>query len=775
MISPANQQTEPELNSDSAASADSELSPSKLFSDPIFLMVNSLETGGTERQFVEIARALRADGVAVHLGCLLRKGSFVDGAGEIAEFDLGGSLYGLQSIRSRLRLRRHLRELDVKVAHAFDFYANLTLIPAAKLAGVLVIGSHRQLGDLLTPAQFRGQLAMFRFCDRVVCNSHAAAERLLHAGLPENKVVVIGNALPSTAFAEVLPALPRADGTFRVGMIARMNAEYKNHRGFLRVAKIVSERFFNVEFLLVGDGPLRSEFEREVERLGLGGRVRFLGDRRDIPAVLRSLDVSVVPSSSESLSNVMLESMAASVPVLATAVGGNIEIGGNGRALLVAANDEREMAEALGRMLENVALRLEMASQARDFVRSNFSVERVRHQYEALYADVIGRRERNGSQAVAVSKPRLHSKTRIALVAPSLRYVGGQAVQADLLIRNWQDDSDIAAKLIAVDPKFPFGLGWAERVPFLRTILREPLYLWKLWRGLRDVDVAHIFSASYTSFLLAPLPAWLVARALGNKTIINYRSGEARDHLRRSQIARHLLSKTDRLVVPSGYLVDVFHEFGLEALVVPNVIDLSQFRYRVRRPVRPHLICTRGFHPYYGIDVVVRAFVEVQKVYPEARLDLVGEGVLESDIRSLVAEMNLANVNFLGIASRQEIGRFFDAADIFVNASNLDNMPVSVLEAFASGTSVATTEPEGMKYIVSHERTGLLSPPGDAFALAQNILRILKDPELAARVARNAFEESSRYSWTAVRDQWLRVYGDLMTDRGKPQNQSSGA
>src|ERR1035437_3899404 len=153
------------------------------FSGAIFLMINSLETGGTERQFVEVARSLKS-GHCVHLGCIQRKGSFLDGPvldglGEVRQFGLGGSLYGLQSIRSRWRLMRHLRKSEIAVAQAFDFYANLTLIPAARLARVpVVIGSHRQLGDLLTPAQFRAQLAMFRWCDRVVCNSRAAADQI---------------------------------------------------------------------------------------------------------------------------------------------------------------------------------------------------------------------------------------------------------------------------------------------------------------------------------------------------------------------------------------------------------------------------------------------------------------------------------------------------------------------------------------------------------------------------------------------------------------------
>jgi len=220
-------------------------------------------------------------------------------------------------------------------------------------------------------------------------------------------------------------------------------------------------------------------------------------------------------------------------------------------------------------------------------------------------------------------------------------------VQANLLMRNWQNDSAVGALFVPVDPRLPFGLQWVERVPFLRTIVRQPLYLFNLWHSLKDVDVAHIFSASYSSFQLAPLPAWWVARWRGEKTLINYRSGECRDHLRKSSLAREVLKRTDALVVPSGYLVDVLGEFGLRAQTVPNIVDLSQFRYRLRSPLRPHLVCTRGFHAYYGVDVVVRAFAEVQKVYPEAQLDLVGGGMLEGQIRNLVRQLNLSAVNFL--------------------------------------------------------------------------------------------------------------------------------
>jgi glycosyltransferase involved in cell wall biosynthesis len=115
-------------------------------------------------------------------------------------------------------------------------------------------------------------------------------------------------------------------------------------------------------------------------------------------------------------------------------------------------------------------------------------------------------------------------------------------------------------------------------------------------------------------------------------------------------------------------------------------------------------------------------------------------------------------VHFTGVASREEIGRLYDQADIFINASWLDNMPVSILEAFACGTPVVSTAAESISYLVEHERTGLLSEVGDVSALAGNVLRLLRDPALAARVAVQALRQSELYRWPAGREQWLDVY-----------------
>jgi len=126
----------------------------------------------------------------------------------------------------------------------------------------------------------------------------------------------------------------------------------------------------------------------------------------------------------------------------------------------------------------------------------------------------------------------INSKLRVAIVAPSLKILGGQAVQADHLLHAWQNDPDVYAWLVPVNPLPPALLRLILRVKYLRTVVTELTYIPLLVTELARADVVHVFSASYTSFLLAPLPAILIGHALRRPVILNYHSGEALDHLR---------------------------------------------------------------------------------------------------------------------------------------------------------------------------------------------------------------------------------------------------
>jgi glycosyltransferase involved in cell wall biosynthesis len=354
---------------------------------------------------------------------------------------------------------------------------------------------------------------------------------------------------------------------------------------------------------------------------------------------------------------------------------------------------------------------------------------------------------------------------KVAFVAPSLRILGGQAVQADRLLSAWRHDAEIDAWLVPVNPRPPKLLRWAQHVKYLRTVVTELAYLPLLVRELAKADVVHIFSASYSSFLLAPLPAMLIARAMGRPVVLNYRSGEAPDHLQRSAIARKSIAQVDLNIVPSRFLVDVFGGFGIDAAIVPNIVDRDRFRFRERTPLRPRLVSTRNFDALYDVATTLRAFRIVQDRRADATLTLVGGGPQEAALRALADELRLRNVSFVGRVSPDDIASFYAANDIYIQSPTIDNMPTSVIEAFASGLPVVSTEAGGVPSILTHQQHGLLARVGDHETLGRHVLKLLDDSDCARALARAALATTDACTWPAVREQWLRAYRSVAVPR----------
>jgi L-malate glycosyltransferase len=359
-------------------------------------------------------------------------------------------------------------------------------------------------------------------------------------------------------------------------------------------------------------------------------------------------------------------------------------------------------------------------------------------------------------------------RLNIAVVAPSMGILGGQAVQADRLIRAWDGDPDVRAWLVPINPVPPGPLRHATRIKYVRTVATQLTYWPLLARELRHADIVHVFSASYFSFLLAPLPAVLVARALGKPVLMNYRSGEAPDHLRRSAIARATLRAVDANAVPSRFLRDVFAAHGITSEIIPNIVDLDRFAYRPRRPLRPRVLSTRNFESLYNVACTLRAFRLVQDRHPDATLTLVGAGSEAAGLRQLAAELQLRHVTFAGRVAPGDIWRYYADADIYLQTPNIDNMPSSVLEAYASGCAVVATHAGGVPAICDDGVHGLLVPCNDHEAAARAVLRLLDEPGLAERLTRVARDGCEAYRWEVVRARWVRLYRSLLEPAGLP-------
>ena len=332
-------------------------------------------------------------------------------------------------------------------------------------------------------------------------------------------------------------------------------------------------------------------------------------------------------------------------------------------------------------------------------------------------------------------------------------------MQAQRMLDGWRHDADVDAWLVPIDPRPPKPFHRLLELKFVRTVVTQLCYWPLLVRELRRADIVHVFSASYTSFLLAPLPAVVISALLRRPVILNYHSGEAPDHLRRSAFARFVMRRwVDRVVVPSPFLREVFARFGICAEVVPNSIDVTRFAYRVRTPLRPRLISTRNFETLYNVPCTLRAFARIQTRYPDASLTLVGSGSQESALRALAATLRLRHVTFAGRVDPSQMARYYADADVYVQTPTIDNMPLSLLEAFACGLPAVATRAGGVPALMDHGARGLLVRDDDDEAVAASVIGLIEEPVYARALAAAARESCAAYTWPLVSAQWLAAY-----------------
>ena len=219
---------------------------------------------------------------------------------------------------------------------------------------------------------------------------------------------------------------------------------------------------------------------------------------------------------------------------------------------------------------------------------------------------------------------------------------------------------------------------------------------------------------------------------------------------------RGVLSRADVLVAPSKYLARAVEAHGLKAQVIPNLIELSEYPFRVRRHLKPRLFWMRTFHPIYNPVMAVQAFAQIHRAHPDATLVMAGqEKGMGAAVRNMVHDLGLEGaVRFPGFLDGPAKAREGDAADIFLNTNHIDNMPVSVLEACAMGLPVVATAVGGVPDLLTDGHTGLLVPDDDWAAMAQAIERLLADAELSERLSRNGRRLAEASAWENVRPQW---------------------
>jgi L-malate glycosyltransferase len=364
---------------------------------PVLHLLNRFWIGGAERQFVERLRR-NPKGFSVLVGCLELSGPLLPQVRALGYepwvFPVNGSLLQANTAKQIALMGALIRDHSVRIVHATDYYTNLLALGAGKLTGAKVIVSRVDLGHLRAGfGRWHREAEKWnaRHADLVVANADAVREVCIRdEGCDPARVLVVRNGLDTAHFdalaRQPLQApLPLEDGDVPVAVIGNL-WRVKGHRTLVEAAKEIAARIPRVKFLCAGEGPEREYLERRIGELGLLNTVHLLGHRLDIPAILSRSRAACLCSSAEGLSNAVMEAMASSLPILATAVGGNPELvrpGENG--LLVPFGDAQALSGALVQLLSDPAAAAEMGRRGRRRIESELTLEKMAEGHGALY------------------------------------------------------------------------------------------------------------------------------------------------------------------------------------------------------------------------------------------------------------------------------------------------------------------------------------------------------------------------------------------------------
>ena len=359
---------------------------------PIAVVMTSFEPGGTERQMIELVRRLDPARWAVHVACFQARGAWfnrvADVAASVAEFPVS-TFRSLAAGRHMWAFARWCRAKRIAVVHTTELYSNIFGLPGAALANVPVrVGNRREINPDKSAAQIAMQRVAYAAAHKVVANSRAAADRLLFERVPARKVAVISNGLDSRQYQPLSPR-PKLR---KVIVVANLRPE-KGHDVLIDAAADVLRRCPDAQFEIVGGG---TELERLVARAksrGVLHALTFLGHCDDVPARLAAGDLFVLPSRSEAFPNAVLEAMATGLPIVASGVGGILElVDDRVTGLLVPPGDAASLADRICRLMNDPALASRLGKAARAEALARYSFDRMVAAFESLYLSELTRR-----------------------------------------------------------------------------------------------------------------------------------------------------------------------------------------------------------------------------------------------------------------------------------------------------------------------------------------------------------------------------------------------
>jgi len=276
-----------------------------------------------------------------------------------------------------------------------------------------------------------------------------------------------------------------------------------------------------------------------------------------------------------------------------------------------------------------------------------------------------------------------------------------------------------------------------------------------------EYAVAHIDVYSGRAFLGAELVCTIL-RLLGKPYSLTLHGGNLPQFGRRwPGRMRRLLRSATVVTTPSRYLFEQMRLYRAKLHLLPNAVDIGAYEFRIRERPRPRLLWLRAFDRIYNPSLAPSVVSKLALQFPDVQLTMIGpdsgDGSLQMT-QQAAATLNVSHRLILpGWICKEDVPKWMNRGDIFLNTASIDNAPVSVVEAMASGLCVVSTSVGGIPYLVEHERDALLVPSDDAEAMAAAIGRLLREPGLAARLSQNARAKAQQFDWKVILPQWTAL------------------
>ena len=727
-------------------------------------------TGGAERQIYELAKALDKDKFNVTIASLECVGQaprhLIEGIGCRLETFRVVRVYGLSGFIQGLKFFRFLKTARIDIVQTYHFSSDIWGVFWAHLAGVpVIISNRRDMGFWRTQRHVTAYKWVNRWVHKIVAVSESIKRLVMsEEGVPEEKIEVIYNGihLPGNGGPQVKNPTRKNIGVeeddLAIMHVANLTL-VKGHAHLLKAMARLLPECPRAKLVLVGEGPLRGQLTEMVKQLNLTDHVVFLGKKEDARQLLNMADICVLPSLSEGMSNAILEYMAAGKPVVATNVGGNPELVQNGETgILVDKENSEQLSKALIFLANAPHKRMEMGRNGYEKVRKKFTMPAMVSAYTNLFTGMTEDRKKRVLHLV--SSNGLYGAERVILNLAQdegiLSYVGA--------LYNAHNPH-----LELIDEAKRLGLKTAVFNSRGRIDLKTIFDIKKFLRDNRiDILHTHNYKSDVVGFGAALLSKskWMATNHVWHGLDRKLRFYEKIDAfvLRfaaqvvavSSEIKEDLAAKN----IPKGKVQVIDNGIDIARFSRPRSVEKLKWDLGIHKDDVVVTIVGR-LSPEKGHQTFLKAAKDVLARKKNVKFLIVGDGPMSEELRAMAAELNLnGHVAFTGV--RKDMDGIYALSDLMVNASSIEGLPMTILEAMAAKVALIVTPVGAVPKVIQHGVNGVIFPTGDVAGLVKEICSLIDDPSRRESLIERAYQDvRDRFSCATMLRQYKQIYESI--------------